>query len=214
MTDQTPREKAEAAAVRRRWINLGEVLAVVAVLISGLTLWNSYTERSHAEAEKSSEDKRAVVKAATLLLRAAPSRDGDRLTLSPIGADQSIQTQTVMFPSAIGVTAIDTTGDARIESGWFADGLKKARKAAARKDVTTGDERLPVAITSQFIADGTTLNDVALYDVGYALEGRFLGGGKLRLRGLSRIGRGDAKTAQARIDAIWKRRQPVVAAAP
>ena len=54
MTDQTPSEKAEAAAVRRRWINLGEILAVVAVLISGLTLWNSYTERSHAEAEKSS----------------------------------------------------------------------------------------------------------------------------------------------------------------
>ena len=74
--------------------------------------------------------------------------------------------------------------------------------------MTAGDERLPVAITSQFIADGTTLTDVALYDVGYVLEGRFLGGSKLRLRGLSRIGRADAKTAQARIDAIWKGRQP------
>ena len=208
MTDQTPSEKAEAAAVRRRWINLGEILAVVAVLISGLTLWNSYTERSHAEAEKSSEEKKAVAKAATLLLKAEPSSSGDRLTLTPIGAEQSIQTQTVLFPSAIGVTQVDTTGDARIEAGWFEDGLKKARKAAARKDVTAGDERLPVAITSQFIADGTTLTDVALYDVGYALEGRFLGGSKLRLRGLSRIGRGDVKTAQARIDAIWKGRQP------
>ena len=74
--------------------------------------------------------------------------------------------------------------------------------------MTAGDERLPVAITSQFIADGQTLGDVALYDVGYALEGRFLGGSKLRLRGISRIGRGDARTAQARIDAIWRERQP------
>ncbi len=35
-------QAAEAAAIRRRWINLGEVLAVIAVLISALTLWNSY----------------------------------------------------------------------------------------------------------------------------------------------------------------------------
>ena len=210
MTDHTPREKAEAAAVRRRWINLGELLAVVAVLISALTLWNSYAERSHAEAEKAGEEKREVAKAATLLLKAEPSRDGDRLTLAATGADQSIQTQTVTFPSALGVAPVDTTGDARIEAGWFADGLKKARRAADRKEVTAGDERLPVAIASQFIADGTTRSDVALYDVGYALAGRFLGGSRLRLRGLSRIGRADAQSAQARIDAIWQRRQPTI----
>jgi hypothetical protein len=31
---------AEAAAIRRRWITLGEALAVIAVVISGLTLFN------------------------------------------------------------------------------------------------------------------------------------------------------------------------------
>ncbi|KRC81277.1 hypothetical protein ASE13_02410 [Sphingomonas sp. Root241] len=31
---------AESAAVRRRWITLGKVLAVIAAVISGLTLWN------------------------------------------------------------------------------------------------------------------------------------------------------------------------------
>ncbi len=208
MNDPTPREKAEAAAVRRRWINLGEVLAVVGVLISALALWNSYAERSHAEAEKAGETAKAEVKAATLLLKAEPSRDGERLALAPVAGEQAIQTQAVAFPAALGVGPVDTTGDARIEAGWFADGLKKARRAAHRKDETVGDERVPVAITSQFIADGKTLTATALYDIGYALEGRFLGGSSLKLRGLSRIGRADAKSAQARIDEIWKRRQP------
>jgi hypothetical protein len=209
MTDQTPSEKAEAAAIRRRWITLGELLAVVGVLISALALWNSYSERSHAEAEKAGESRQAHVKAATLLLRGEASKDGDELTLAPIGTDQSIQSQTIAFPTALGVSPVDTTGDARIEADWFGDGLKKAREVAKRKAETIGDERLPVAITSRFIADGgATMTDVAIYDIGYALEGRFLGGSKLRLRGLSRVGRVDAKAAQARIDATWKTRQP------
>ena len=212
MTNQSPSEKAEAAAIRRRWVTLGEVLAVVAVMISGLTLWNSYSERSHAEAEKAVEEKKASVRAATLLLKAEPSKEGDRLTIAPIGADQSIQSQLITFPTALAVTHVDTTGDARIEAEWFEDGLKKARRAANRKDQTVGDERVPVAITSEFIADGMTHRDVALYDVGYVLEGRFLGGSELKLRGLSRIGRADAGSAQARLDAIWKKRQPAAPA--
>ena len=47
----TPLERAEAARVRRRWINLGELVAVLALVISALTLWNSYRERTTNEAE-------------------------------------------------------------------------------------------------------------------------------------------------------------------
>ena len=36
-----PVEKHEAARARRRWLTLAEILGVAAVLISGLTLWNS-----------------------------------------------------------------------------------------------------------------------------------------------------------------------------
>jgi hypothetical protein len=210
MSNDTPSEKAEAAAIRRRWITLGEALAVVAALISALTLWNSYTERSHAEAEKEGAAKQASVRAATLLLKAEPNKGGDRLALEPIGADQSIQSQVIDFPTALGVTHVDTTGDARIEADWFEDGLKKARRSAQRKDETVGDEQVPVAITSQFIADGAMHTDVALYDVGYALEGRLIGGSRLRLRGLSRIGKATPETAQARVDAIWNKRQPAL----
>ena len=118
------------------------------------------------------------------------------------------QSTRATFPAPLGVAHVDTTGDARIEADWFADELKKARRAAKRRDETIGDEQVPVAITSQFIADGETHSDVALYEIGYVLEGRLIGGSRLRLRGLSRIGRATPETAQARVDAIWSKRQP------
>src|SRR4051794_23536971 len=76
------REEVEAAAVRRRWITLAEVLGVIAVLISGLTLWNSYRQRSDEEADKAAARSQAAAEAQVLLLRATPDRDGRILSLA------------------------------------------------------------------------------------------------------------------------------------
>ena len=93
------REEAEAAAVRRRWITLAEVLGVIAVLISGLTLWNSYQQRSTEEADKAAARTEAAAEAQILLLRASPDRDGRTLSLASAGAGQTIQNQTIAFPA-------------------------------------------------------------------------------------------------------------------
>lgn len=203
---ETPAQAAEAAAVRRRWLNLGEILAVVAVIISALTLWNSYSERSHSEAAKASEARAATARARTLLLKAVPDRNGARLTISAVG-DQAIQGQTITFPTALGIRPIDST-EPRIEQGWFADGLKSARKAAGEENDAKGDHRLPVAITTRFYADGVLAEQSALYDIGYVTEGHFLMGTSVQLRGLSLIGAIHGKNAAARVDVIWKSRHP------
>jgi hypothetical protein len=203
---ESPAQAAEAAAVRRRWLNLGEILAVVAVIISALTLWNSYSERSHSEADKAREAQHEVVKARTLVLKAAPGKNGDRLSISALG-DQAIQGQTITFPTALGLNPVDST-DPRIEQGWFASGLKSARRAAGENDDAKGDHRLPVAITSRFYANGEMAEQTALYDIGYATEGHFLMGTTVRLRGLSLIGPASPKNARSHIDALWKARHP------
>ena len=41
----TPSERAEAAATRRRWITLAEVVAVAGVLIGALTLYTNWSDR-------------------------------------------------------------------------------------------------------------------------------------------------------------------------
>lgn len=198
---------AEAAAIRRRWITLGEALTVVAVTISALTLWNSWTERANTEATSRTQAQHAAAQAQTLVLTAAPS-DGRTLVLKPVSPDQSVQAQSILFPKALGIAAVQTTGESRVEAGWFAEALKKARNNAGMADDSRGDERLPVAITTSFLVDGRTHEDVAIYDIGYTIEGRWLAGHTLRLRGISLISHTKGGTAQASLDARWARMAP------
>lgn len=193
---------AHAAATRRRWVTLGEVLAVVAVVISGLTLWNNWSERSESEATKTAEAQQASARAAILVLQA--EGDGERvLTLKPTSAEQAVQSQTIAFPRALGVAPAGTTGEPRIEADWFERALNKARNAAGLPDDSRGDERLPVAITTRYLVGGTPHEDVALYDIGYTISGRWLRGHSVTLRGLSLVSRTSGKRAQAALDARW-----------
>jgi hypothetical protein len=198
---QTPAERREAAAIRRRWITLGEILAVIGVLISGLALWNSWSERSAAERERASEEAKQDAVSRIVVLKA--SGGGKRLALTAHDPDQAIQSQTLLFPSAFALGAFDTT-DPRIEAEW----VKRATRKAQEKDgKVRGDARMPVAITTRFVADGRTFTDAALYDVGYKeSDGGLFGGSEVELKGLSLIGRTTAAEAQKRLDALWAAR--------
>ena len=199
---ETGKEAAETAAIRRRWITLGEVLAVVAVTISGLTLWNSYSERSGAEAEKQAARQQAAAEAQRLILRGTRAGNGKQLALAPLDPEQVIQSQTLRFPTALDADAIDTVIDPRIEAGWLEPAVKKAGKAKS-----SGDARLPVLITTRFVSDGRSYADTSIYDVGYKAESGFLSGTDVELRGLSHVERVGAKDAQAKLDGLWERRQ-------
>ena len=204
--NETPTEIAEKAAIRRRWITLGEVLGVAAVAISALTFWNSYRERTSAEADRQVAEHRAGLKAATLLLKGHATEDGQRMAVIPVDPSQNVEDMKILFPAGVSVNPIETTGDARIEAAWFDTSLKRARKAAGRDDVSKGDERLPVALVTRFFSGGATYDDVAIYDIGYAIDGEFLKGKIVRLRGLSLVARTNAKAAQAKLDAVWRAR--------
>jgi hypothetical protein len=195
---ETPEERREAAAIRRRWITLGEVLAVIGVLISGLALWNSWSERSAAEKERAEERAQRTNVSRTLLLKAGGG--GKRLALAAHDPDQAIQGQALIFPSAFGLGTFDTT-EPRIEAEWVKRALRKAHE---KDDKVRGDARMPVAITTRFVADGRSFEDTALYDVGYKESGGGLfEGSEVELKGLSLIGRTPAAKAQQRLDALW-----------
>ena len=198
---------AEAAAIRRRWITLGEVLAVVAVVISALTLWNNWSERSDSDAVKQADARRASTRAATLVLVASGS-GSQTLILKPASPEQSVQSQTVVFPTALGVAPAETTGEPRIEAKWFERELEKARSAAKLPDDSRGDERLPVVIRTRFLVDGDVHEDAALYDIGYSISGHWLSGHSVTLRGVSLVSRGKGAVAQAGLDARWAKVLP------
>jgi hypothetical protein len=198
---QTPAERKEAAAIRRRWITLGEVLAVIGVLISGLALWNSWSERSTAREERAVEKAKQADKSRIVVLKAGSA--GKRLALTARDPDQAIQGQTLLFPSGFALGAFDTT-EPRIEAEWIKRALKKAN---GKEGKVRGDARMPVAITTRFVADGRAFADSALYDVGYKeSDGGLFGGKEVELRGLSLIGRTSGDKAQAQLDALWAKR--------
>lgn len=203
---ETPREREEAARVRRRWLNLGEVVAILAVLISGLTFWNSYRERTNSEAEHAQEAKESAKKAATLILKAGPDKDGRTLALTPRADEQAIQTQTIYFPSKLGVSPAETSSDARIEKSWFERALVSARKEAGAEQAP-GDARMPVLIETHYLANGDPQVDRAIYEVGYVTSHSLIGGTDVHLRGLSRAGSvASEAVGKRRIDALWATR--------
>lgn len=195
-------------------MTLGEILAVAAVGISALTLWDSHQERVRTETKAAASETRADAEAAVLVLRATPSRDGDRLTLAPLNAEQAIQAQTILFPTALGLAPVETTGDPRIEAAWFEGALKRARKAAGEKDDAAGDQRLPAIVVTHFVVDGKSHTARAIHDIGYTLEGRFLRGTAVSLRGMSIVTAVAAKGMQGRLDALWRGRHPAATGAP
>jgi hypothetical protein len=202
--------ESESEAKRRsrlRWITLGEAVAIAAVLISAVGLWQSYQDRREDRAEKAAETAR-VTSPQPFYLRATADADGSTLTFAPVAADHVIQGQAIRFPPSFKLSPVTTTSDARIETGWFADALKADRKTRQLPDETQGDERLPVMIETDYLAGGQPLKARAYYDIGFALEGHFLRGSSVKLRGLSLIAKasGDDAAADQHLATLWDAR--------
>lgn len=193
--------KAEAAATRRRWITLGEVVAVAAVVISGLTFWNSWAERRDAaaerQAERAAESKEKAVGGAVLLTGAAQD-DGATLALSdPAHRIQQIE---VRFPKALGVPARTSVLEPEIDAEWIAEPLLKMTDGGPDRR----EGRLPVAITASYWGAETQRQSTAIYDLVWRTEPRTLQGRALKLRGVILRERVSGN-GQARIDAMWTR---------
>ena len=192
-------DRAEAAATRRRWITLAEVVGVAGLLIAALSLWMSWSDRRADEQEKQAE-KASESKARTLvLLTATPEHDGARLALKDDA--HPIQSIDVRFPAALGVGAQTSVLESRIEADWFAGAILKATDDGP--DVRQG--RTPVLITSSYWDADKQRSDSAIYDLVWQTEGRVLRGRVLRLKGILLRER----TSQAaRLDALWAREKP------
>jgi hypothetical protein len=170
------------------------------VVIAGLGYFETRREhdeqlrdRAEAARERQAEQRAAAVKRSFILTGQASA---ERIRLSPANPDQVIQTQTLVFPTPVRGDDVVTTGNPRIDRGWFEAGLKRARRGEAT--------RLPVGIVTSYIEDGEVRSDRSIYFVGYSLKARMLRGGELRLEGLSLARKGVAGDLQRQVDALWE----------
>ncbi|MGJ3649814.1 hypothetical protein ACLB0R_15260 [Sphingomonas sp. GlSt437] len=184
-------DAAEAAAIRRRWITLGEGVAVAGLIVSALALWNSYADRRTDEAQKAAETRAH----SAVFLTATPRHGGEVLALSD--AQHPTQSLSIAFPPSLGVAPHTVSGTLELRADWIADAvLAAADKSGARQG------RLPVVITAHYWDGDNDVSDAAIYDVMWRSEARLLRGHALRLTGMVLRQRKDATPARA--DVLWK----------
>ncbi|URW76497.1 hypothetical protein M9980_04575 [Sphingomonas donggukensis] len=197
MSTDTPQEKAEAAATRRRWITLAEVVGVAGVLIAALSLYLGWSDRREDAAARQAEQSRDARKATTARLVGTVERGGDRVALAD-PAQPAVASIDVTFPRALGIAAEQTIVPPRIEAGWIDDAVLKLTDGGA--DAVRG--RMPVLVAATIAEGDRPAVDRAIYDVVFSTEGHTFGGRTLKLEGVvfrERV-RGDAT---ARLDALW-----------
>ena len=191
----TPSERAEAAAIRRRWITLGEIVAVAGLIISALALYFSYADRRADEAERRREKASEEKVRSAILLTATPTDGGRKLKLGD--PNHSVQSITIAFPTASGIGAQTSSVTPEIDSRWFA--AKLLALTDKGPDDATG--KLPVLITADYWDGDTQRHDAAIYDIVWESHGRLIEGRALRLKGLLLHQRKGA--TQSAIDARW-----------
>lgn len=192
--------KAEAAATRRRWINLGEFIAVGGLIIAVLGLYLNWADRRADTTEKRVATAKAERERSRFAIRGVATENGASLLLQH-DEQHPIRDATLTFPSALGIGSTDIVADS-IDRTTFEQALLKATDGGP--DTRSG--LLPVLLVLTYWDGDTARTTRGIYDIGWKtakglpLFGRSLKLESLRLREMG----GD----QQRLDAVWARQKP------
>ena len=160
---------------RRRWINLGETIALAALIVSALGVWIAWKSSNEDKATRGGEQRPSV----PLSLRGSADRDGSVLTIAPVEPSHGLQSLTVTMK---GAPPIEVGSDGRLQASDVQLALKDRSKEA--KDVT---HSVPVRIDARYVEMGKDRRGGGTYVLLYKWEGGGLFGGRsLHLIGLSR----------------------------
>jgi hypothetical protein len=161
--------------MRRRWINIGEVIALAALIVSALGVWISWKSSSEDKPTRVVEQRSAV----PLALRGSTDGDGRTLTIVPADPSHALEGVTIAIK---GAAPIEIGSDGRLAASDVEVALKGRDKAP--KDVTRS---VPVRIDARYVEMGKDRRGGGNYVLRYRWEGGGLFGGRsLHLVGLSR----------------------------
>ena len=159
---------------RRRLINLGELIALAALIVSALGVWIAW------QSSKQDKPTRVVEQHAPvpLALRATVDGDGRALTLVPADPSHALESATVTIK---GQPPIEVGSDGRLAASDVESALNHQKDA---KDVAYS---VPVRIDTRYVEMGKDRRAAGTYTLRYKWEGGGLFGGRsLHLLSLSR----------------------------
>jgi hypothetical protein len=160
---------------RRRWITLGEIIAIAALVVSAVGVWIAWKSSKEDKPTRLVEQRSSV----PLALRGTADGDGSTLTIMPADPTHALEGLTVTIK---GASAIDVGSDGRLSASDIEAALKDRDKEA--KDVT---HSVPVRIDARYVEMGKDRRGGGNYVLRYKWEGGGLFGGRsLHLTGLSK----------------------------
>lgn len=181
---------------RRLWLTIGEVASIGALAIAVLSYLDN--RRQHQAQEQALQTQAH----APLVLVGTADDKGHALMIAAAASGQILQSQRYQFPSEVLDHPMEVTAARpQIDLAWVAHGLDRALDAAHAPD--RGEARLPVAIVTTYLEDGTPHTDRAVYVVGVAWHSRLLVGRALRLQGLALGARSPRGDATAIVERRW-----------
>jgi hypothetical protein len=167
--------ETDSQARRRRWINFGELIALAALIVSGIGVWIAWKNTNQAKPTQVVEQRSPV----PLALRGTPDGDERTLTIMPADPSHALQSLRVTIK---GASPIEIGSDGRLSASDVEAALKNRDKEA--KDLT---HSVPVRIDARYVEVGADRHGGGSYVLRYKWEGGGLFGGRsLRLVGLAR----------------------------
>ena len=160
---------------RRRWINLGELIALAALIVSAIGVWIAWKTSGEDKPARVVEQRSAV----PLALRGTVDGEGRTITLVPADQGHALEAVTLTIK---GASPIEVGSDGRLSASDVENALTGREKES--KDVT---HSVPVRIAARYVEAGADRRGGGNYVLRYKWEGGGLFGGRsLRLVGLSK----------------------------
>ena len=160
---------------RRRWINFGELIALAALIVSGVGVWIAWKNNAEDKTTRVVEQRSSV----PLALRATADHDGKSLTIMPADPSHALESLSVIIK---GASPVAVGSDGRLGASDLQSGLDRHDKE--NKDVAYS---VPVRIDARYVEDGTDRHSAGNYVIRYKWEGGGLFGSRsVRLLSLSK----------------------------
>jgi hypothetical protein len=162
---------------RRRWINLGELIALGALVVSALGVWIAWKSSTRPAEDKPTRivEQRQPI---PLTLRGTADEDGRTLTIAPVEPGHALESLTVTIE---GGSPIELGGDGKLSASDVESALK------SREAEPKGAHSVPVRIKARYVEAGADRTGGGNYVLRYRWDGGGLFGGRtLHLTGLSR----------------------------
>jgi hypothetical protein len=160
---------------QRRWITLGELIALAALIVSAAGVWISWKSSDDDKPTRVVEQHQSI----PLILRAKREDDGTRLEISPVESSHGLESLTVTLT---GASPIQVGSDGELAADDVAAALK-------RRDNEPKDKTLSVRakIDAAYVEAGKDRKASGTYTLRYQWKGGGLFGGRsLHLVALSR----------------------------